>query len=107
MAEKIFPQGIRFYEPRPNAPEWVLGNIEITDMNELIAFARQHGGHIGKCRLNVKRGQSGKVYLELDTYVPPAEKTAQNNANGFIADQAREVRQKATVHQVTSTDLPF
>lgn len=105
--EKIFPAGIRFWSPRENAPEWVLGSVEITDMNELIAFAKQHGGHLGKMRLNVKRGQSGKTYLELDTYVPNADKPAQNNANAFIADQAREVRQKAVVHQVNSTDLPF
>lgn len=105
--EKIFPAGIRFWSPRENAPEWVLGTVEIIDANELFKFLKEHGGHLGKCRLSVKKSAQGKTYMELDTYIPQNDKPVQNNANAFIADQAREVRQKAVVHQTNSTDLPF
>ena len=102
---KIFPTGIRFWTPRDGAPEFVLGTVEITDIDELVAFAKSQG--VAKMRLDVKRGQSGKVYLELNTYQGKPTNVAYNPVNVEIAKGAAEVRQKATVYQANDTDLPF
>jgi hypothetical protein len=74
MSERIFPDGIRCFGPRDNAPDFVLGSVIITP-NDLLTWlkANQHllkeyNGN-KQLRLNLTRNKDGKgINVSVDTY---------------------------------------
>lgn len=74
MAEdKIFPSGFILKEPRDTAPDWVKGSISIK-VSDFIPFLKEHEKK-GWVNLEMKVGQSGKLYTELDTWEPKKQDT--------------------------------
>ncbi len=75
MAEekKIFANGFSF-KRNENAPDFVIGKQSIK-VDEAVAFlqANQNNGWVN---LEIKLGQSGKYYIELDTWKPKETATA-------------------------------
>jgi len=65
--EKVFADGFIF-KRRENAPEFVIGNISVK-VEEAINFLNTHKKE-GWVNLNILNSQSGKPYIELDTFVP-------------------------------------
>lgn len=90
--DKVFADGFLF-KRRENAPEFVIGNISVK-VDEAVAFLNTHQKN-GWVNLNVLTSQSGKPYVELDTFVP----TKQN-------DVTLKVKAKAKVEEDV-LDLPF
>lgn len=65
---KQFVDGMRVYKPSNKAPEYVVANIEITiDQFKNWIFKNQDSE---KIRIDIKIGQSGKYYAELNTWKP-------------------------------------
>ncbi len=67
--EKVFAKGIYFNEKRENAPEWVLGGIDVKPADFIQWINKQATNSAGYVKLDIKRAKSGKPYLELNTYV--------------------------------------
>lgn len=71
-SDLIFAKGIQFYSPRENAPKTIKGNLVI-QLDELLAFANEHG--IEKTlRIDVRKSTTkGTIYLTLNTWKPTQE----------------------------------
>ena len=70
----IFADGMRFFNPSENAPEWVKGNILI-NAEQFINFLQNNKREDGTVRLNLKKSKDkGTLYFQLDTYVSKQEK---------------------------------
>jgi hypothetical protein len=67
--DKIFSKGIFFKKPTDKAPSFVLGKIKFK-VEEAMAFLQEHSNEGGWATLDVKESKDGKIYCELDTYVP-------------------------------------
>lgn len=65
--EKIFADGFIF-KINPNSPDFVVGSLSLK-AEDAIAFINSHADK-GWVNLNVKIAQSGKPYVELDTWKP-------------------------------------
>ena len=65
--DKVFAEGFMF-KMKPNSPEWVVGNLSLK-ADEAIAFITKHSQN-GWVNLDLNIGQSGKPYVELDTWEP-------------------------------------
>lgn len=81
MSDKIFAEGIYFNERNEKMPEWLLGKISI-NRDKLISFLEKQEEINGYINLDIKRGKSGKLYMELNTFKPQrqtvsAKKTAE------------------------------
>lgn len=72
--EKIFVEGI-FADRKDNAPDFVLCNLSFK-CREFLEFMKQHANEKGYINVDVKRSKNGKVYAELNTWKPDAEKKA-------------------------------
>jgi hypothetical protein len=66
---KIFANGIIYKAPRENAPDFVKGTLSIKT-EEFTRFLEDHTKPTGWVNLVVKEGRSGKLYVELDQWVP-------------------------------------
>lgn len=66
---KVFADGAMFKEPSPNAPEWIKGKMSFK-VDEFIAFLTKHQTNAGWVNLDLKKGKTGKYYMELNTFVP-------------------------------------
>lgn len=71
--DKIFADGF-ILKRRETAPEFVLGSVSIK-LDEFGKFAKQHANN-GWLNLDLKKSQGGKLYAELNTWKPEAEKAA-------------------------------
>jgi len=69
MADKIFADGLRFELPSEKAPDFVKGKLSIK-IAEFIPFLEKHQSNAGWVNIDLKVGQSGKAYAELDTWKP-------------------------------------
>lgn len=86
--DKVFADGIIF-KRNDNAPAWAIGKLSFK-VEEAIAFL-QSNSKKGWVNLNINQGQSGKHYIELDTWegtgkqsepvVKITESTSFNNSN--------------------------
>jgi len=72
--EKIFPNGMMFKKPNPNAPDFVKGKLSIK-VDEFVAFAQEHAKD-GWLNINLAESRAGKFYAELDTWVPDGGRSA-------------------------------
>jgi hypothetical protein len=69
MSEKIFTQGLFFNLPHAKAPEYVKGKLSIK-ADEFIEFLNANKNEKGWVTIDLKVGQSGKAYGELNTWTP-------------------------------------
>lgn len=78
MAETIYPKGIRTFEARESAPEFVLGTM-IINPNEFFAWVKENPDYISEykskegviskqLRLNILKSQKGGINFTVDTY---------------------------------------
>ena len=75
MADKVFPDGIFIKEPHTNAPDFVLGKIQIKVL-DAVRWLEEKKDDRGWVTLDMKKGKNGKYYAELDTWKPdPSKRT--------------------------------
>lgn len=67
MSDKEFPNGLILKAPREGAPDYVIGSLSIRKAEFLDWLKGREGDWVN---LNLKRGQSGKWYAEVDTWKP-------------------------------------
>lgn len=99
---KIFANGIYFKEKSENAPDWVVGGLSMK-AEDAIQFINEHKNDEGWIKMNIKRSQGGKTYVELDTWKP----TPRNNDT---TSNAGPIDNATTVEPSENTDddgLPF
>lgn len=70
MSDKEFPNGLILKAPRDGAPDYVIGSLSIRKAEFLDWLKGREGDWVN---LNLKRGQSGKWYAEVDTWRPKGE----------------------------------
>lgn len=89
--EKIFADGF-ILKRREKAPDFVLGSLSVK-LEEALPFlnANQKNGWVN---LNLMVSNTGKYYVELDTFVPTKQEGATKSA-------------PAKVEPVDTEDLPF
>lgn len=78
MSDKIFTEGI-WFQKRDNAPSYVIGSLSIK-VPDLIPFLNRHQNNAGYVNVDIKMGQSGKYYIELNTWKPTKD-TAKEEVN--------------------------
>ena len=66
----IFADGLAFFEPHPNAPDFIKGCISINPEKLAAWMAAQKVNENGYIKLDVKEARSGKLYVSLNTYKP-------------------------------------
>ena len=68
MADIKFAEGIRFFKPHSNAPDFVKGAISI-DRDEFIRWASdQKVDENGRIKLDLKKSKEGNLYLSVNEY---------------------------------------
>jgi hypothetical protein len=67
--DKIFAEGMFFNKPREGAPDFVKGKIDIK-VDEFLLFLNKNKNQKGYVNLDLKESKGGKLYLELNTFVP-------------------------------------
>lgn len=78
MSEKIYPEGMRAFSKRDNAPDFVVGTLVITP-NDLIEWLKKNQSLLteyeGKkqLKLQILNGNKG-LYLQVDTWKKEEEK---------------------------------
>jgi hypothetical protein len=72
MDNTPLPEGISFFGPRDNAPDFVLGTISINPAKFVDYLTNQSPDEKGyvKFQVLIAKG-TGKPYVKLDTYKPP------------------------------------
>ena len=70
MSDKEFPNGLMLKAPRDGAPDYVIGSVSIRKADFLAWLKGREGDWVN---LNLKRGQSGKWYAEVDSWKPKGE----------------------------------
>jgi hypothetical protein len=84
MSDKTFADGFLFKKKQDNAPEWVIGKMSIK-VDEAVEFLQSHAKN-GWVNLEVKEAQSGKPYIELDTWEPKKENKPTSPPQNASAD---------------------
>ena len=88
--QTIFLEGFSYFEPRPNAPEYIKGSIVI-DPKAFVAWMQANKEHLSTgrdregqpakvFRIDLKIGQSGKSYAALNTWQPSFQPKEEDNA---------------------------
>lgn len=69
--ELIFPDGIRFFKPRDNAPKTIKGNMVI-ELGKLIDFCEKQGIKPDEqLRIDLRKSETkGTYYFTLNTWKP-------------------------------------
>lgn len=65
--EKIFADGMVFKLPREGAPDFVKGSVSIL-VADFVKFLEANEKKSGWVNIDLKVGQSGKAYAELNTF---------------------------------------
>ncbi|MGV8130553.1 MAG: hypothetical protein ACP5N7_00455 [Candidatus Pacearchaeota archaeon] len=88
--QKEFPSGIRFTDPHPKAPSFIMGKVSFK-VDEFIQYLQEKADN-GWVNLILKESQKGTKYFELDTWKPgttekykPQEKVDNHMAYGQVA----------------------
>jgi hypothetical protein len=69
--EKVFASGLIFKEPHENAPAFVKGSLSVK-VADFTAFLQANETNSGWVNIDIKESQGGKLYCELNTYIPKA-----------------------------------
>jgi hypothetical protein len=73
--EPIYVEGLRFFNPRETAPDFVKGEI-IVNLKQFFDFVSTQKEHYtqyegnNQLKLSMKTGKSGGMYFEVDTFKP-------------------------------------
>lgn len=73
MADIIFPKGVRFFDPHPNAPKSIKGSVVIA-LNELVQFCKDNPDLLSdykgvkQIKLQLVEKKQGGLFLSVDTY---------------------------------------
>lgn len=70
--EKIFAKGIYFDRPKVGVPDFIKGKISIKVV-DAIPFLEMFQSNAGYVNLDLKQSKEGKLYLELNQFVPKAK----------------------------------
>ena len=81
--EKVFADGFSF-KRQENAPDFVVGRLSVK-CDEAVAFMKSHQKN-GWLNLNIKYAQSGKPYVELDTWQPTKKTEGVKISEAEVAD---------------------
>jgi hypothetical protein len=115
--EKVLPEGIRFFDPNANAPEFVLGTVVIS-LNEFFNFCKTHKELTtlykdqAQIKLQILRSQAGKMYSVVDTFKPatvaaPAAAAGRQPATWGRQPPAAQPATQQFAAQTAPDDLPF
>ncbi len=85
--DKIFAKGMFFNKPREGAPDFVKGKIDIK-VDEFLLFLKENENQKGYVNLDLKESKGGKLYLELNTFVP---KDMQDKAEHMDFDETHGI----------------
>jgi hypothetical protein len=102
-----FAVGCDFFEPNPNAPDFVVGDIRLT-LEDVAKLFAENSAHVkeynGKkqLRIRVLRSKQGKVYTSVNTYNGQANSTAAAPPAGVSTQQ-----RASTAATEPVDDLPF
>jgi hypothetical protein len=97
MSDKEFPEGLILKAPRDGAPDYVIGSLSIKRGEFLNWLKGREGDWVN---LNLKRGQSGKWYAEVDTWKPNGAK-----GGGPVPPPLRDA--PPPNHPFPGDDIPF
>lgn len=73
MADKKFPEGIRVFTPRSNAPQFVKASVVITP-NDLFAWLKKNPEVLAEyqgakqLKLDMMESKDGKLYFSVNTF---------------------------------------
>lgn len=82
MSDKpIYPEGMSFFDPHKNAPDYVKGRISF-NVGKFIEWADRHQVN-GWLNLDVKTSQKGITYFALNQY-KPGEKKAEPKGDDIV-----------------------
>ncbi len=95
--EKVFPAGLVYKLPHPNAPQWVKANLSFK-VDEFIAWLKTYNND-GWVNVDVKESKGGKVYCELSTY-----KREQPKADGYERHPDEVVD---SGEEINAEDIPY
>lgn len=92
---KVFADGLIF-KRNDNAPAFVIGKLSVK-VEDAIGFFNANAKN-GWVNLNINQGQSGKYYIELDTWEATGKPT-------FKSDTSQEI---SNISNISNTsNLPF
>lgn len=91
--EKVFADGIIF-KRNDNAPAWAVGKLSVK-VEDAISFLNANSKK-GWVNLNINQGQSGKYYIELDTWEGTKDKIPYYTKANTI-EEANEI-DSSTLH---------
>jgi hypothetical protein len=98
MNDKIFAEGIYFNERSAKNPAWLLGSLSIK--KELfMKFLEDQNAVNGYVNLDIKRSAKGKVYIDLNTFIPKKQSVS--------ADELNEMFNGEVVNPDTGEVVPF
>lgn len=92
--DKIFAKGIYFDKPREGAPEFIRGRISIKVV-DAIPFLEMFQSNAGYVNLDLKKSKEGKLYLELNQFVPKAK----------VQEKVEVVEDHTAIDPTTGIDL--
>ena len=69
QTEKVFTNGLIFKLPSNKAPEFVKGSLSVK-VADFVAFLKEHETNSGWVNIDIKESREGKLYCELNTYMP-------------------------------------
>lgn len=67
MSDKEFTEGIWYKDPHQNAPDFVIGALNIKRQDFMKFLAERDGDYVN---LKILRSRAGKPYLEVDNWKP-------------------------------------
>lgn len=93
MTDIKFPEGLSIYPPSEKAPDFIKGDLVIT--NDFIAFYNANQKQ-GKLRMKLKLSKAGRLYAEVDTWekpttVPQVKEQIREILNPNITPQEQEI----------------
>jgi hypothetical protein len=105
---KQFPEGIRVFQPFPDAPAWVIGQMLVTK-SELVDWLNKQPKD--QLRIDILKAKTGNYYCAVSDFEP--KKKDIDSGNGRIGDGSIPWDKKvaivtpASVSDNASDDLPF
>ena len=106
MTDIKFPEGLSIYQPHQNAPDFIKGNLVIT--NDFIAYFNANQKQ-GKMRFTLKLSKGGKLYAEVDTWEKPTTipETKEQIREILDKDIKPEEQVEYPEEEINPEDIPF
>ena len=108
--EVIFVDGLTFFNPHNNAPDFVKGQLYLHP-DKLNAFMAKHYDKVtpkGYLKANLKLSKMGTYYIDLDTYKKPEDKENHNDNWGTLkSPNANMDNFDVKDETIDEKDIPF